>query len=83
MFFFLKQSSTTEEVGEAGHKIFVMLYGGKDSGTLTRLRYLKYMKIASSSSAIKHRKLPPSERAAWFHSLRVFPQVQEWNSLMN
>ena len=62
-------------------KIFVLLYGGKDSDSLSSLRYAKYMKMTSITSSIKPEKLPPTERAAYFHSLRVYHQVQEWNSL--
>ena len=62
-------------------KIFVLLYGGKRSDSLSSLRYAKYMKMTSITSSIEPEKLPPTERAAYFHSLRVFHQVQEWNSL--
>ena len=79
---FLKTDATQDEVGEAGLKLFVLLYGGKSSDTLSSLRFAKYLKMTSVSSALKPEKLPPSERAAWFHSHRVYFQVQEWNSLM-
>ena len=35
--------------------------------------------MLAKSSKIKPESLPPSERAAYFHSLRVYLQVQEWN----
>ena len=38
--------------------------------------------MASCSSALKPEKLPPSDRAAWFHVLRVYLQVPEWNRQM-
>ena len=79
---FLKPDATVDEVGKAGLKLFVMLYGGKKSDTLSSLRYVTSMKMASFSSTLKPEKLPPSERAAWFHALRAYYQVQEWNSLM-
>ena len=31
------------------------------------------------SSKLKPKKLPPAEKAAYFHSLRVYHQGQEWN----
>ena len=78
---FLKTDATPDEVGEAGLKLFVLLYGGKSSDTLSSLRFTKYLKMTSVSSALKPEKLAP-ERATWFHWHRVYFQVQEWNSLM-
>ena len=37
------------------------------------------MKMAISK--LKPEKLPPTERAAYFHCLRVYHQVKEWNTL--
>lgn len=76
---FLKNDSTPDEIGEAGVKLFISLYGGKNNDTLSCLRYLRYMKMTSSK--LQPEKLPPTERAAHFHSLRVYHQVQEWNTL--
>ena len=73
---FLKTDTTQDVVGEAGLKLFVLLYGGKSSDTLSSLRFTKYLKMTSVSSALKPEKLPPSERAAWFHSHRVYFQVR-------
>ena len=42
--------------------MFVILYCGKDSDSLTDLIYLKYMKMASSSRTIKIESLPPTSR---------------------
>ena len=78
---FLSRSSSPEAVAEAGTKLFVMLYSGKHSDTLSSLRYSKYMKMASGSTSVKPGSLPPPERAAHFHALRVYFQVQEWNTL--
>ena len=61
-------------------RLFVLLYGGKDTGNLSLLRYAKYMKIVFTSS-VKPEKLPQTERAAYFHFLRIYHQVQKWNSL--
>ena len=77
---FLNKDSTQDQICNAGLKLFVMLYGGKESDTITRLRYLKYLNMASSPK-ISPERLPPSERAAYHHVLRVFCQVQEWNCL--
>ena len=77
---FLSRSSSPEAVGEAGSKLFVMLYSVKHSYTLSSLRYSKYMTMASGSTSVKPESLPPSERAAYFHALCVYLQVQERNT---
>lgn len=41
------------------------------------------MKVAASSTRITASKLPPTERTAWYHSLRVYIQVEQWKTLMN
>ena len=42
--------------------MFVILYCGKDSDSLTDLIHLKCMKMASSSRTIKPESLPPTSR---------------------
>jgi len=79
---FLDSSSSQNEIGKAGIKLFVLMFNGKIEDTLTDLRYNIYMKMAASASRIVPSKLPPTERSAWYHSLRVFLQVSEWTSLM-
>ena len=44
-----------------------MLYGGKNSDSLTYLRYVKYMKMASFSVNVKPESLPPTEQAGMFN----------------
>ena len=39
------------------------------------------MKMASGSTSVKPESLPPSKRAAHHHALRVYLQVNEWNTL--
>lgn len=80
---FMDSSSLQNEIGDAGIKLFVMLYNGKPGDTLTELRYNTYMKMAASASRIVPSKLPPTERTAWYHSLRVYLQVWQWKSLMD
>lgn len=38
--------------------------------------------MAANSTKLIPSKLPPTERAAWFHSLRVYLQVTQWKTLM-
>ena len=59
---FLQKDRTTETMFETGIRIFVMLYCRKDSDSLTYLRYLKYIKIASSLRTIKPESLPSTSR---------------------
>ena len=72
---FNKPLASQAEVGSAGINLFILLYGGKNEDSLQSLRYTMYMKMAASSSKTKPSKLPPTERSAWFHSLRGYPQV--------
>ena len=73
---FARPDASQEDIGNAGIKLFTLLYGGKSGDTLQTLRYTSYMKMASTSSRIIPSKLPPTERTAYFHSLRVYLQVQ-------
>ena len=59
-----------------------MLYCEKDSDSLTDLRYLQYMKMASSSRTIKPEGLPLTKGAAMFHPYQLYFQPQEQNRLM-
>ena len=65
------------KICEAGIRIFVMLYCEKDSDSLTDLRYLQYMKMASSSRTIKPEGLPLTKGAAMFHPYQLYFQPQE------
>ncbi len=70
-----------EEIGKAGARLFVILFGGKREDSLNFLRYAKFLEMVSTSKAIDPQKLPPTERAAYFHSLRVHLQVVLWKEL--
>ena len=74
---------TAEEIGKAGVRLFVILFGGKQGDSLNFLRYVKFMEMISSNKAIDPQKLPPTERAAHFHSLRVHLQVMHWKKLIH
>ena len=60
-----------------GTEAFVFIYGNKKRNTLTDLQYITYTKLVVRTSNIDPAILPPSERAAWFHSLIVYLQVCE------
>ena len=72
---FKDEHSVKQEVAEAGCLIFIRMYGGKSCDTLSKLRYVNFMKMASTANKLLPEKLPPSERAAIHHSWRVYLQV--------
>ena len=74
-------SVTPEEVGRAGICLFLIHFGGKDGDSLNTLRYVKFLEMVSASKVVDPHKLPPTERAAHFHSLRVHLQVMLWKML--
>ena len=69
-----------EEIGSAGIRLFVHLYGHKQTDSL---RYAKFMEMASYGKTLEPERLPSTERAAFFHSLRVHHQVILWRELSN
>jgi len=73
-------TGTTDEVASAGMKLLVLLYGGQMSDNLNRLRFAKYMQKIPTSQVLLE-KLPPTERAAFYHSLHVHVQVMQWTTL--
>ena len=73
-------TATPDDVASAGIKLLVLLYGGTMSDTLNSLRFSKYMQKISTSPVLPE-KLPPTERAGFYHSLRVHLQVMQWATL--
>ena len=73
--------ATPDTVGTAGCQLFVLMYGGNRIESLNTLRYVKYMEMVASSKKIEPQKLPPTPRAAYFHSLRVHHQIMIWKDL--
>jgi len=74
-------NATVEQVGEVGVQLFVIVFGGKQSDSLNTPRYAKYMEMVSSAKTIDPQKLPPTARAAHYHSLHVHLQVILWKEL--
>ena len=58
----------------------IFSYGGSTTDTLAHLRHAKY-KEATFKDNIEPESLPPTERAVFFHSLRVHLQVSQWKYL--
>ena len=74
--------ATNEEVSKAGIRLFIILYGGKNGESINELHYAKFMEMISSPKyVLDPQKLPPIERAAYYHSLRVHCQVIFWIKL--
>ena len=62
---------TAEQIGKAGLQAFVIMFGGKKNDSLNSLRYAKFMEmVTSNKSSLDPQNLPPTERPAYFHSLR-------------
>ena len=49
---FMNESATKDEVKKAGCLVFVLLYGGKISDTLSDLRYINYKKLAATTKNV-------------------------------
>ena len=77
------ETSSTTDVGQAGSHLVVLLYGGRFGvDSLNHLRYTTYMRLCTTSKgSICPEQLPPTERAVYFHSLRVHLQVIQWQCL--
>ena len=77
---FSDSSASHLEILEAGIRLFLLLYGAKET-TLNMHRYVTYTRLNySSKNQVKPEKLPPTESAAEFHSLRVHCQILKWKN---
>ena len=77
---FSDSSASHLEILEAGIQLFLLLYGAKET-TLNMHRYITYARLNySSKNQVKREKLPPTESAAEFHSLRVHCQILKWKN---
>jgi hypothetical protein len=76
--------ATYSDVITAGLQIMVNIYGGKPGDKLSKMRHEVYCKLAATSTVRPlPQKLPPTERAAVFHVLRVHLQAVTWRLLSN
>ena len=80
---FLNPLISQKEISDAGTRLFVLLYKGKETDKLADLRYNMYRKMAASASKIDPSKLPPTESTTKYHSQRVYIQIWQWNSFAN
>ena len=72
-----RHCSTQQEVGIAAIKPFRVVYGGKGDDSLTKMRYHKHLDMICRG-VLEPEKMPPTERSAYYHELRVHLQVTEW-----
>ena len=73
---FMSENTTQEDISTAGLKLFVFMYNGSSCDSLNNLRFTKYMNlVVKSQQLLKPEVLPPTERAAHYHCLRVYLQV--------
>jgi len=76
------ESETRENVANAGLKLMVMLYGGKASDDLNRMRYASFCRMAATSlKRPQPDRLPPTERATYYHALRTHLQAVVWKTM--
>ena len=77
---FTDSSASHLEILEAGIRLFLLLYGAKET-TLNIHRYITYTRLNYlSKNQVKQEKLPPTESAAEFHSSRVHCQILKWKN---
>ena len=72
--------ATQEEIGSAGNSVMLCIFNGK-SETLTALRYAEWRMMVLGKKKLKPESLPPTDRAVYFHALRVHLQVCQWATL--
>ena len=79
---FNSESATHELVAEAGEKLLIFLYGGtKQDKDLNLFRFKCFRKgTVRCKKQVKLERLPPTAAASKQHFLRVYHQVQFWQS---
>jgi hypothetical protein len=76
------ESSSHEEVLDAGLQLMAVIYGGKPSDDLNHMRYTTYMNLmATSPIQPRPERLPPTQNAAKYHIYWTLFQTAVWKSL--
>ncbi len=79
---FAQEDATRDAVGKLVNGFSSVCTMGSHNESLTKLRHARYREVASTnSSVLRPERLPPTERGAFQHSLRVHLQVMIWKSL--
>ena len=69
---FYKTDVSSNDVINAGEKLLLMIFGGKEE-SLNELRFSKFcQKVATSTGVVNPESLCPTSNAAGLHSLRVY-----------
>ncbi|KAK6192248.1 hypothetical protein SNE40_003750 [Patella caerulea] len=76
-----ESDSSGEEIAKAGCEVFCILYGDKNNTRLTKLRHMKFNQMMCDKNTIDAARLPPTEHAAKYHTLRVHQQIIVWEKL--
>ena len=75
-------SASPALIGEGGIQVATKLFGGrKESDKLGFLRQSKFSDMVASGKKLVPEALPPTERATYYHALRVHYQVAQWKCL--
>ena len=75
-----RTDASAEEIGQAGITIFEICYGSKTGESLCKLRYRKYIDMCTKGD-VQPERMPPTDRSAYFHALRVHHQVLIWHTM--
>ena len=76
---FKNTSSTSEEIASAGENALVLFYNEILGQRLDDLRYKRYQeKLATKTTKIEPKILPPTSAASKYHSFRVHAQILQW-----
>ena len=82
---FYKSDASTHEIGEASIEIMGILFSNRKTPAdwnLAQIRRFKYDELVSSTKTlVDPARLPPTERASYFHGLRVYHQMKVWINL--
>ena len=78
---FKKKDACPEEVHSAGERLFLKLYGAKETTTLDKYRHVRYKQQISRKALTTNfqlESLPPTSSAAQYHSFRSYLTIQLW-----
>ena len=78
---FTNDDSTADEIGDAGSRIMLTMYKGKEGDCEAVLRHASWLQMILSTKKLSPDRLCPTTRAVYFHSLRVYLQVRKWTTL--
>ena len=76
---FITPNQTTDIIDNLGCQVMAVLFGGKSTDSLTRVRYKIFCKkVVGASSFVTPERLPPPSSASSLHSRRVYYQIMVW-----